>query len=443
MDAFFSAEQWARAQAYAFPHYVWKAASLPFLILVYALLFRWTPSLYAFAQQRCAHPLCLRMGTLPLLRVGPALSKRLWKGPGLGVALLFALSLIFLTASFYVPVDIFLGYVWEHRFGLSAHGPLSFAWDFFKGMLLECTALSCVVVGLLGFARRTQHGWWILGLCSMGALLLAPHADPWRARLYDKQHSLPASQLREHIHALLQQAQVEVHDIWVEENSRATRKLQAYFAGQGPSRTLVLNDNLLQTFNEGEILAAVAHEAAHANESKLWSQLGSCLALLAALGGMHQLMRQAHKRGWLGITHYADVRILPLLFLCISLANLLVRPVSGAYSRARELEADRQAILLTNDPNTFVRMLQKLCIANQADPSPPRWVVLMGMSHPPPMERIQALLPNNHYPTTTDHHHYLPPPLPAATTTCRHHYLPPPLPAATTTCRHHYLPPPQ
>jgi len=393
MDALFSAEHWARAQAYAFPYYVWKAAGLPYAALVYVLLFRWTPSLHAFAQRVCAHPACLRMETLPVLRAGPALSKRLWKGSGLGAALLFTLLLLLISTSFYVPVNVFFGYVWEHRFGLSLYTPQSFAWDFFKGMLLRSLAMSCLVAGLLGFARRTRHWWWVLGIVSIGALLLSTYADPWRARIYDKQHSLPASQLRNQIQTLLEQAQVEVQDIWVEENSRTTKKLQAYFAGQGVSRTLVFNDNLLKAFEEGEVLAVVAHETAHAKENKLWNRLGACLALLAALWGTHKLMQHAQKRHWLGIECYADPRILPLLLLGVALANLLLSPISGAYSRAQELEADRQALLLTKDSETFARMLQKLSEANLADPSPPRWVVLMGMSHPPPLERIRALGP--------------------------------------------------
>ena len=393
MDALFSAEQWARAQAYAFPFYVWKAASLPYLALVYALLFRWTPQVYAFAQQLCSHPLFLRMSSLPLLRVGPAFSQRLWKGPGLGAAWLFTLLLMLLMTSFYVPIHIFLDYAWEHRFGMSSYGPQSFAVDFFKGIALKSATLTCLVVGLLGVARRTQHWWWVLGLVSIGALLLSPLVDPWRARVYDQQHSLPPSPLRGQIQTLLQKAHVQVQDIWVEENSRTTKKLQAYFAGQGPSRTLILNDNLLNTLEEDEVIAAVAHEAAHANENKLYNQLASCLALLAAVWGLHKLLQQAQKKAWLGIERYADPRIFPLLLLSISLAQLLISPISGAYSRARELEADRQAIALTNDADTFARMLQKLSTANLANPSPPRWVVLMGMSHPPPLERIQALYP--------------------------------------------------
>jgi len=391
MDALFSPEHWARTQAYAFPYYVWKAASLPYGLWVYALLLRWTPSLYALAQKLCAHPACLHLGTLPGLRALPALAGRLWKGPGLGAALLFALLFLLLSTSFYVPVNVFFGYFWEHRFGLSSYSPQSFAVDFSKGMLLSALAMSCLVVGLLGVARRTQHWWWLLGIVGAGALLLSPYVDPWRARIYDPQHSMPASPLRENIETLLEKAQVEVHNIWVEENSRTTKKLQAYFAGQGASRTLVFNDNLLNAFEEGEVLAVVAHEAAHAKEDKRWGQWGTCLALLLALWGVHKLLQHAHRRRWLGIERYADPRILPVLFLSIALANWVVAPVSGAFNRARELEADRQALLLTDDAETFARMLQKLSVANFANPSPPRWIVLMGMSHPPPLERIQAL----------------------------------------------------
>jgi STE24 endopeptidase len=166
-------------------------------------------------------------------------------------------------------------------------------------------------------------------------------------------------------------------------------RVQAYFAGNGATRTIVLNDALLKNMTDDEVLAAVAHEAGHVREPRWPARVLSAVALFAFLGLVEWLFRRSAKRGWFGISERADIRTLPLILLVFDLSMSAAGPVSGWVSRRREWAADRFALELTRDPASFSSMLVKAARVNKMDPQPPRWLVLKGLSHPPIGERIE------------------------------------------------------
>ncbi|MCE9667329.1 M48 family metalloprotease [Myxococcus stipitatus] len=396
MEPIFTPEQLAEIHAYHVPYYIRAAvdpfARLALLALLLGVLvrpfFRWATALAGGLERRLG---VLR--ALPVSRAFLHALDRLWGERGWGAAVLFALMTDLFVKLVYAPVDIWFAYTLEHRHGMSNYTPAAFAWDMLKGHLLGAFAIATLVIGLYGLARRTPHWWWVLGVPVALLLLVSSALDPYRGRLYFDQQPLPEGPLRARITALMAKADIPFSDVLVEKTSVASRRLQAYFAGQGPTRTIVLNDVILEELTSDEVLAAVAHEAGHVNEPKWPGRVASSLALVALLFAIHQLLRAAASRGWFGATRFADIRTLPLLSLLLSLVLLTGGPVAGAFSREREREADRYGLRLTGDAESFRRMLVKAARVNKMDPQPPRWVVLKGMSHPPIAERLAGLPP--------------------------------------------------
>jgi STE24 endopeptidase len=214
--------------------------------------------------------------------------------------------------------------------------------------------------------------------------------DPYRGQVYFPQAPLPPGTLRDRIAEVMVRAQVSFSDIRVESTSRATRKVQAYFAGQGPTRTIVLSDNLLRELSEPEIVAVVAHEAGHLRESQWPRRVASAVALLLCLLFIDRLLRHAARRGWFGATEFADIRTLPLISLTFYAVITFGGPIAAALSREGERQADRYAVELTGDPATYASMLRRAARINKIDPSPPIWIVL-GQSHPPMAERLEQV----------------------------------------------------
>jgi STE24 endopeptidase len=396
MEPLFTPEQLAEVKAYHELLYLRSALNplvyLGVLSLILGVLVR---PFYRQAQAGAGW-LEQRLGFLrsaPVSRVFLRAMDRLWGEPGWGAALLFALMVDLFIELLYAPATLYFGYVLEHRYGMSAYTPLRYAVDELKGIGLEVVATSAMVLGLYGLARRVKRWWLVLGVPSALLMLVSSAIDPYRSRLWFDQAPLEPGPLRERITALMERADIAFADVVVEKTSVASKRVQAWFAGQGPTRTIVLNDVMLREFTQEEILAAVAHEAGHVHESQWPGRIASSLALVALLFAIDRLLRRAAARGWFGATRFADVRTLPLLWLLTFLLFSLTNPVSAAFSREREREADRYALRLTGDVAAFRGMLVKAARVNKMDPEPPRWVVLKGYTHPPILERLAALEP--------------------------------------------------
>jgi STE24 endopeptidase len=390
----FSAAELAEINAYHAPVYLHAALDSVLWPLALVLMVRFVPR----PLGRLADAQALRLDTrAPWLRTAPVVlvvarvGDRMWGGPGWGAALLFGFILFEGFTLIDLPVDIYFGFFREHEYGMSRETAGQFAWDWLKGNTLMAVAVAALAFGLFGLARRLTAWWWVMGLVASVAMTASSALDPYRARLYVDQTPLPQGELRDRIVALMEKAGIDFQDILVDKTSARTVRLQAYFAGSGPTRTINLNDSLLSALTTDEILAVVGHEAGHVGESRWPARVGSALALLLFLGLVELVFRTSAKRHWFGVDARADIRTLPLILLVFDLSMTAAGPVSAALSREREYEADRYAVALTHRPDAFRSMLVKAARLNKMDPSPPQWLVLKGLSHPPIGERIEAV----------------------------------------------------
>jgi len=302
---------------------------------------------------------------------------------------LFVMAIHGLAVLASLPGNIYFN-LHEWRFGLSTYTVGGLLWDEVKGVGIMAAYKMLLAFGIYGLARRLRSWWVVLGAVSAGLLLFSAALDPYRARLYFDQEPLAQGALRQSVDELMRKAGIAYSDILVEKSSRASRKVQAYFAGQGPTRAIVLTDTLLNEFDRDEVLAAVAHEAGHVGEPRWPNRIAAGLALFALMGFIEWLFRVCARRGWWGVLERADIRTLPLVTFCVVMSISLSIPASAYFSRERERAADRYAMALTQDPRAFRRMLVKATRINKMDPDPPRWLVLRRGSHPPMSERIRA-----------------------------------------------------
>jgi STE24 endopeptidase len=254
--------------------------------------------------------------------------------------------------------------------------------------------VSALTFGLFGIARRTTKWWWLVGIAASGVLVISTAMDPYRGKLYLDQAPLEAGPLRTRLVTVLDAAQVPFGEIVVVKTSEKTVRVQAAFAGTGPTRTILLTDTLLSSMTESEIVAAVAHEAGHVSESRWPGRILTPLALFGLLGFVEFLFVRSTRRGWFGITERGDVRILPLLVVAFDLTTTIAAPFSAALTRQRELDADRFALTLTKDAASLSSLLVKLGRINKVDPDPPRWYVLSGVTHPTILERVAVIQKN-------------------------------------------------
>ncbi|MGA9522943.1 MAG: M48 family metalloprotease [Myxococcaceae bacterium] len=391
LEPLFTPAELAEIQAYSSTWYTWFAVRDLFKIGLFAFVLKFGVKAFHQTAVRCARWLDTRFAfvrRMPVVRAVPAALEKLWGEPGWGVAVTFCLLYLLFLEVVYLPIDVHLDYFHEHRFGMSNETPTKFALGRLKSLGLVSIASTFLVFGLYGLARRLRLWWLVLGVVAGAVLMFSAALDPWRAQVYFDQHPLEAGPLRERIVELMSRAKVEYRDIVVEKTSESSKVVGAYFAGQGPTRTIVLYDNLLHQLGEDEILAAVAHEAAHVLEPRWIRRFLSAIALVAFLFGIDRLLRLAARRRWFGAERYGDIRTMPLMGMSLYAIMLLTQPLTAADSRARERAADQFALELTQKPDAFRRLMINAARINKTDPDPPRWIVLRAFSHPPLRERL-------------------------------------------------------
>jgi STE24 endopeptidase len=268
-------------------------------------------------------------------------------------------------------------------FGLSEQGWGGWLWDELTSLGVRSVLVSIGVAGAVWLAGRLGPRWWLAGAPALAAvgvvfILLQPLVvQP----LFNQFEPLPDRELAAEIEELAAGMGVQVDDVLVADASRRTTTANAYVAGIGPTRRVVLYDTLLDgRFSDGEIRVVSAHELAHVERRHLWKGL-AWFALLA-LPGVFGLAWVTNRFGGLG------PRLVPLGLAFVFAYVLVTQPLANAVSRRYEAEADWLALQATGDPASAVALEQGFVRTGLADPDPPAWVTYWLGTHPPPLRRI-------------------------------------------------------
>lgn len=313
-------------------------------------------------------------------------------GPDWHGALLFAFLLYGLANLMSLPLALWHEHLAQQA-GLSVYRPGAWALDALKSFALGGALFGCLVFGLYGLIRRFPRRWWlVLALPAAVVLVAYGYLEPQLPRVYYDVRPLNDDSPRERalgqrLRRLARRSGVTLSKIKVIRVSRVSRTMGAYVVGLGERRELVIYDTLLFGATPAELEAAVAHELGHEQHRDDLRTYGLASgALVALLWLIAVVLRRASR--WVGARDAGDVLTLPLLAFVLWLVFTLAGPVIGYRSRLQEQEADRHALVLTGDPDAFIRLQVRLARRNQAEVRPPGWVTFWLRSHPSTYERI-------------------------------------------------------
>lgn len=310
-------------------------------------------------------------------------------------AALTAAVLAALTTIAALPLSFVRGYVIGRAWGLSTQTPLGWTLDLVKGFGVGLVIAAVSTIAFFALVRWQPRAWWLWGwaaftLLSVLMVWLYPVAI---APLFNKFTPLEDAALTERITQVAQDAGVEVDEVLVADASRRTTGENAYVAGFGATRQVVLYDTLLESGSEDETLFVVAHELGHDKESHVTKNLLlTSFGLFVGFGALKLLQGWGGLWSWAGASGISDLRALPVLLLFGVIAGFLTLPAQNAVSRAFERRADEIAFELTGEPGVAVRSFRRLAFANIADLRPPPPAVWLLFSHPSVPDRIEAAL---------------------------------------------------
>ncbi|MEB3223564.1 MAG: M48 family metallopeptidase [Candidatus Sericytochromatia bacterium] len=334
----------------------------------------------------------------PLASASPQAAFAAALGLGLGLEFLRAL----LVDS---PLAAWAQFGVEERHGFNRTSWRTFLLDQLKAsVVMLVLGGGLMAFGLWLVLQRTALGpaWWLALWAGFAAFMMLMQVlfplviAPW----FNRFEPLPEGPLRTRLEALLERLSFPAQGLYVMDGSSRSSHGNAYFAGMGRSRRIVLFDTLLAQLTEPQVEAVLAHEIAHARCGHVPRQLG--LFLLLALVGLAAFGLWLDHPGWLAWVGVApevvaaapqavgDVASLIAFFLALPVATVPLQPLISSLSRRYEFEADAWAARETGG-----QVLSEGLIALSRDNGQPlttdRWFSAFHDSHPPVPLRVAAL----------------------------------------------------
>jgi Zn-dependent protease with chaperone function len=182
--------------------------------------------------------------------------------------------------------------------------------------------------------------------------------------------------------------------------SEKTNAMNAYVSGLGASKRVVVWDTNIAKESIPEILSDFGHEMGHYVLGHIWKGLAFTAGLLFVLFylGFRCLgwMLKRWGSGW-GIRGPDDLASLPALLLLLSIFNFAADPISNAFSRYVENQADVYGLEVTHGviPDAGQAAADSFQVEGEsflADPDPNPVHVFLFYDHPPISDRVRLCL---------------------------------------------------
>jgi STE24 endopeptidase len=241
--------------------------------------------------------------------------------------------------------------------------------------------------------RWSPRRWWLYaGLASAPVAAFVLVISPiWIDPLFNDFHPMQDRALEARILALADRAGIPASRVYQVDKSVDTKTVNAYVAGIGASKRIVLWDTMLAKLTPDQIVFVMAHEMGHfVLHHTLAIIIGATLLVTGSLYLVHRVADTLIARfgSRFGFTRLSDIASFPLLLLLGTVVSIITTPAVLAFSRHQEHEADRFALELTRNnyagATTFVRLQEE----NLSVPRPGAIFKFWRGSHPSLGERV-------------------------------------------------------
>jgi len=175
--------------------------------------------------------------------------------------------IIFQTLSTVIglPLGYYSGYIHEHRWGFSNYTHKTWAIDQIKSFLVSL-ALFPLLLGLLYWVFVAfPHYWWLVagGAMAIVSVVFVTLFPVVIAPIFNKYDPIDNESLISQLTVIMEKAGLKPGGFFRQNMSKQTKKENAFLAGLGKTRRVVMADNLLNQMTEGEITSVIAHEVGH------------------------------------------------------------------------------------------------------------------------------------------------------------------------------------
>ncbi len=306
------------------------------------------------------------------------------------VFLIYVTIFLVLSTIIGLPLGYYSSYVHEHKWGFSNYTNKTWLLDQLKSFAVSLILLP-ILLGLFFWVLwKFPDTWWLVAatvttLVSIVFVTLFPVVI---LPIFNKYDPIEDEKLTNQLSDILHKAGLKPSGFFRQDMSRQTKKENAFLAGMGKTRRVVIADNLLENMSLSEIKSVIAHEVGHYHFSHLPKNiLIGTIQQLIIFYLLNIIMKILYPEFLTSNTN--NLSLFPMFSLIMSLlSSLLFGPLNNMISRYFERQADRTSLELYPDKDSFQKAMAGLANRNLSNAYPEWWVKLLYYSHPPIGERL-------------------------------------------------------
>lgn len=292
-----------------------------------------------------------------------------------------------------IPFELYDTFIIEQRFGFNKVTPKIFIVDKLKNYALTIAVGGILFSLIIWIYQLTPTYFWILAwaVVTFFSLFVSMFYSEIIVPIFNKQTPLEEGDLRNKIKAFANKSGFKLTDIYVIDGSKRSTKANAYFAGLGGKKRIVLYDTLIDSLTPDEITAVLAHEVGHYKKKhtlKMYAvSLPLSLLVFFLLGLILNSDAVAQALGGKAASFHLNILAFGILYTPLSIITDLL---SSIMSRKHEYEADAFANSYGLG-NNLISGLKKLSSDSLSNLMPHPLYVFFFYSHPTLYQRIEVI----------------------------------------------------
>jgi len=308
-----------------------------------------------------------------------------------GILVIFSLMII--SSLLDLPFSLYSTFVIEEKFGFNRTTLKTLVLDMLKGAALSIVLGLPLIWVILWLMEQAGELWWLYtwGVLTTFSLFIAWAYPTWIAPLFNKFSPLEDGDTLNRIKSLLNRCGFNSDGIFVIDGSKRSSHGNAYFSGFGKNKRIVFYDTLLESLNDDELEAVLAHELGHFKRKHIIKGMAISFATtLIGLGILAWLMSAPWFYTAFGITEPSNYIALLLFTIVTPAFTFLLSPMMSMFSRKNEFEADDYAAE-QSEAQFLIQALVNMYKENASTLTPDPLYSAFYDSHPPAPVRIAHL----------------------------------------------------
>jgi len=302
-------------------------------------------------------------------------------------------SLILIMTLFEIPSSFYQTFVIEEKFGFNKSSKA----QFFKDQAISLSLVIAIGMPILALILWVMDSigdlWWLYAwaILMSVSLLMSWLFPTVIAPMFNKFTPMEEGSLKDRIQGLLSRCGFNSNGIFIMDGSKRSGHGNAYFTGMGNNKRIVFFDTLIESLDDEELEAVLAHELGHFKCKHVIKMLvASSFMTLISFAVLGWLITQDWFFSGLGVDTHSNAAALLLFMLVSPVFTIFMQPISAYFQRKFEFEADDFA---SNNAQAskMISGLVKLYEENASTLTPDPLYSAFHYSHPPAAIRIAHL----------------------------------------------------